>query len=144
MYMFHTHALIHSSSGHPRTAHLGLPLLQKGLESLLCGSTFVVVADDQDDVVPAELTHHVEPHVRLVRVRRHSAQEGKMNTLRRRKQNGGRVLIVLIPDACFQLIKHYLNDPFRHLSLHCASLVLSFHVHILALFQHIVLSLYFH
>lgn len=64
--MSHTGTLIHSSVRHPRTAHLGLPLLQKGLESLLCGSTFVVVADDQDDVVPAELTHHVEPHVRLV------------------------------------------------------------------------------
>lgn len=75
---------------HPRTAHLGLPFLQKGLESLLCGSTFVIVAYDQDDVVPAELTHHVEPHVCLVRVRRHCAQEGKMDTLRGRKQNGGR------------------------------------------------------
>lgn len=86
MYVLHTHTLTHSSYGHPRTAHLGLPLLQKGLESLLRSPTFVVVADDQDDVVPAELVHHVEPHVRLVRVRRHGAQEGKMDTLR--QQNG--------------------------------------------------------
>lgn len=91
MCMFHTHALIHSRYRRPRTAHLGLPLLQKRLQSLLGGSTFVVVADDQDDVVPAELTHHVEAHVHLVWVRRHGAQEGKVDTLGRRKQNGGRI-----------------------------------------------------
>lgn len=41
----------------------------------------MVIAHDQDDVVPVELAHQVKPHVRLVRVGGHRPQEGQMDTL---------------------------------------------------------------
>ena len=41
----------------------------------------MVVADDEDDVVPAKLPHHVEPHVGLVGVRGHRPKEGQMDAL---------------------------------------------------------------
>lgn len=57
------------------SADLGLSLLQQRLQPLLGGSALVVVADDQDDVVPPELPHQVEPDLSLVGVRRHRPQE---------------------------------------------------------------------
>lgn len=65
-------------------ADLGLSLLQQRLQPLLSGSAFVVIADDQDDVVPPELSHQVEPDVGLVGVRRHRPQERQVDALRRR------------------------------------------------------------
>lgn len=86
----HTLTLTHrggeeeGGAGFPAAAasHLGLPLLQQRLQPLLGRPPLVVVADDQDDVVPVELAHQVEPHVRLVGVRRHGAQEGQVDALR--------------------------------------------------------------
>lgn len=54
----------------PAPSHLSFPLLQQRLQPLLGGAALVVIADDQDDVIPAELTHHVKPHVCLVGVGR--------------------------------------------------------------------------
>lgn len=65
--------------------HLGLALLQQRLQPLLGGSALVVVADDQDDVVPPELPHQVEPHLGLVRVRRHGPQERQVDALEDRR-----------------------------------------------------------
>lgn len=59
----------------PRVSHLRLPLLQERLQFLLSRAALVVIAHDQDDVIPAELAHHVKPHLGLVGVRRHRAQE---------------------------------------------------------------------
>lgn len=67
-------------------ADLGLSLLQQRLQSLLSGSSFVVVADDQDDVVPPELPHQVEPDVSLVGVRRHRPQERQVDALRKKRK----------------------------------------------------------
>lgn len=60
---------------------LGLSLLQQCLQSLLSSSSFMVVADDQDDVVPPELPHQVEPNLSLVGVRGHGPQEGQVDAL---------------------------------------------------------------
>ena len=65
-----------------RASHLCFPLLQEGLEPLLSSPPLVVVAHYQDDVVPVELTHQVEPHVCLVGVGRDCPQEGQVDTLR--------------------------------------------------------------
>lgn len=65
-----------------RASHLRFPLLQEGLEPLLSSPPLVVVAHYQDDVVPVELAHQVEPHVRLVGVGRDCPQEGQMDTLK--------------------------------------------------------------
>lgn len=70
----------------PQLSHLGLPLFQQRLQPLLGGSALVVVADDQDDVAPAEFAHQVEPHVGLVGVGRYRAQEGEVDAL----EDGGR------------------------------------------------------
>lgn len=59
----------------PKSSHLRLPLLQERLQPLLSRTSLVVIAHDQDDVIPAELAHHVEPHLGLVGVRRDRAQE---------------------------------------------------------------------
>lgn len=85
--------LAHSGIGraNPRGAgasHLCLSLLQQGLEPLLSGPPLVVVAHDQDDVVPVELAHQVEPHVRLVGVGRDCPQEGQVDTLRSGESKG--------------------------------------------------------
>ena len=65
-----------------RASHLCFPLLQEGLEPLLSSPPLVVVAHYQDDVVPVELAHQVEPHMRLVGVGRDCPQEGQMDALR--------------------------------------------------------------
>lgn len=92
----HTHTHAHSvsqthtpedggSAGEgARASHLGLSLLQEGLEPLLSSPALVVVAHDQDDVVPVELAHQVEPNVCLVGVRRDGPQKGQVDTLRGR------------------------------------------------------------
>lgn len=46
----------------------------------------VVIAHYQDDVVPVELAHQVEPHVRLVGIRRDCPQKGQVDALRSMKQ----------------------------------------------------------
>lgn len=69
-------------SGPPAQAHLGLALLQQRLQALLGRAALVVVAHQQDDVVPAVHAHHLEPHARLVRVGRHGAQEAQVDALR--------------------------------------------------------------
>lgn len=46
----------------------------------------MVVAHYQDDVVPVELAHQVEPHVRLVRVGRDCPQKGQVDALRSARQ----------------------------------------------------------
>lgn len=80
----HTHLRTEGSAGQGAGAsHLGLSLLQEGLEPLLSSPALVVVAHDQDDVVPVELAHQVEPNVRLVGVRRDGPQEGQVDALRR-------------------------------------------------------------
>ncbi|TNN43557.1 hypothetical protein EYF80_046269 [Liparis tanakae] len=53
----------------------------EGLEPLLSGPPLVVVAHYQDDVVPVELAHQVEPHVGLVGVGGHRPQEGQVDAL---------------------------------------------------------------
>lgn len=78
--------LLGSCSGSPRPRpgpHLGLALLQQRLQALLRGPALVVVADQEDDVVPAVDTHHLEPHTGLVRVGRHRAKEAQVYALRR-------------------------------------------------------------
>lgn len=67
-------------------SHLGFSLLQEGLEPLLSSPPLVVVAHDQDDVVPVELAHQVEPHVRLVGVGRDCPQEGQVDALQSAEQ----------------------------------------------------------
>lgn len=66
-----------------RASHLGFPFLQEGLEPLLSGTALVVVAHNQDDVVPVELAHQVEPNVRLVGVGGDGPQEGQVDTLQK-------------------------------------------------------------
>lgn len=63
--------------------HLGLPLLQQRLQPLLGGAALVVVTDYQDNVVPVEFPHQVEPDVGLVGVWRHRPQEGQVDALPR-------------------------------------------------------------
>lgn len=46
----------------------------------------MVVAYDQDDVVPVELAHQVEPHMRLVGIGRDRPQKGEVDALRGVKQ----------------------------------------------------------
>lgn len=65
-----------------RASHLSFSLLQEGLEPLLSSPPLVVVAHYQDDVVPVELTHEIEPHVRLVGVGWDCPQKGQVDTLR--------------------------------------------------------------
>lgn len=79
----YTHARLHAGARESATyaSHLRLPLLQQGLQSFLCCSSLVVIAHDQNDVIPLELAHHVEPHLGLVRVGRYRAQEGEVDTL---------------------------------------------------------------
>lgn len=67
-------------------SHLCFSLLQEGLEPLLSGPPLVVVTHYQDDVVPVELPHQVEPHVRLVGIGRDCPQKGQVDTLRSTKQ----------------------------------------------------------
>lgn len=67
-------------------SHLCFSLLQQGLEPLLSSPPLVVVAHYQDDVVPVELAHQVEPHVRLVGIGRDCPQKGQVDTLRSMKQ----------------------------------------------------------
>lgn len=62
-------------------SHLCFSLFQKGLEPLLSSPPLVVVAHYQDDVVPVELAHQVEPHMRLVGVGRDCPQKGQVDTL---------------------------------------------------------------
>lgn len=62
-------------------SHLRLSLLQEGLEPLLSSPPLVVVAHYQDDVVPVELAHQVEPNVRLVGIRWDCPQKGQVDTL---------------------------------------------------------------
>lgn len=81
------HKLEEASPERPRASHLGLPLLQERLQPLLRSAALVVIAHDQDDVIPAELAHHVKPHLGLVGVRRHRAQERQVDALRRRTQD---------------------------------------------------------
>lgn len=53
--------------------HLGLTLLQQRLQALLRRPALVVVADQQDDMVPVVDAHHLKPDAGLVRVGRHGA-----------------------------------------------------------------------
>lgn len=71
-------------------AHLGLSLLQQRLQSLLRGASFMVIADNQDDVVPPELSHQVKPDLSLVGIRWHRPQERQVDAL-----NGDSFLIIL-------------------------------------------------
>ena len=79
--------------------HLGLALLQQRLQAFLRRPALVVVADQEDDVVPAVDAHHLEPHAGLVGVGRHGAQEAQVDALRgtaglrrgRRPRQGARV-----------------------------------------------------
>ncbi len=68
-------------------SHLCFSLLQEGLKSLLSSPPLVVVAHYQDDVVPVELAHQVEPHVCLVGIWRDCPQKGEVDTLRSTKQD---------------------------------------------------------
>lgn len=90
----HTHVMCSTLRLHVRVyelicgrvlADLGLTLLQQGLQSLLGGSALVVVAHDQDDVIPPELPHQVEPHLCLVGVWRHRPQERQVDALHERR-----------------------------------------------------------
>lgn len=83
----HSGATAHALSvPRARTPHLCFSLLQEGLQPLLGGPSLVVVAHYQDDVVPVELAHQVEPNVRLVGIRRDCAQKGQMDALRSAEQ----------------------------------------------------------
>ena len=62
--------------------HLGLALLQQRLQAFLRRPALVVVADQEDDVVPAVDAHHLEPDAGLVGVGRHGAQEAQVDALR--------------------------------------------------------------
>lgn len=73
----------------PQRPYLGLSLLQQRLQSLLGRSSLVVVADDQNDVVPAELSHQVEPDLGLVGVRWDGPQEGQVDALQDRRTHTG-------------------------------------------------------
>lgn len=61
--------------------HLGLPFLQQRLQALLRCPSLVVVADQQDDVVPVVDSHHLKPDAGLVGVGRHGAKETQVDTL---------------------------------------------------------------
>lgn len=67
-------------------SHLCFSLLQEGLKPLLSSPPLVVVAHYQDDVVPVELAHQIEPHVRLVGIGRDCPQKGQVDTLRSVRQ----------------------------------------------------------
>lgn len=64
-----------------RTSHLCFSLLQEGLQPLLGGPSLVVVAHNQDDVVPVKLAHQVEPNMGLVGIWGDCAQKGQMDAL---------------------------------------------------------------
>lgn len=66
-------------------ADLGLSLLQQGLQPLLGSATLMVIADNQDDVVPPKLPHQVKPDLCLVGIRRHGPQERQVDALQRRR-----------------------------------------------------------
>jgi len=68
---------------------LGLALLQQRLQALLRGPALVVVADQEDDVVPAVDAHHLEPHAGLVGVGRHRAEEAQVYALRGHRRAEG-------------------------------------------------------
>lgn len=96
-YNTHTTARAHAHTlwGGPLGAgasHLCFSLLQEGLEPLLSSPPLVVVAHYQDDVVPVELPHQVEPHVCLVGVGRDCPQEGQVDTLRGHQAKNRNVL----------------------------------------------------
>lgn len=65
-----------------RVSHLRLSFLQKRLQLFLRRPAFMIIANDQDDVVPAKLSHHVEPDLGLMRVWRHCAQERQVDALK--------------------------------------------------------------
>lgn len=67
-------------------SHLGLTLLKQCLQSLLGGSALVVVADDQDDVIPVEFAHHVKPNMGLMGIGGDGSQEGQVDALNRRRR----------------------------------------------------------
>ena len=77
----HTHTLTPRKVLCLGASHLRLSLFQERLQPLLGGPPLVVVADDEDDVVPAELAHHVEPDVGLVGVGWDGAEEGQVDAL---------------------------------------------------------------
>lgn len=80
---WHEHVLVLTRVCGRVAADLGLSLLQQSLQTFLGGSALVVIAHNQDDVVPPELSHEVEPDLSLVRVGRHGPQEGQVDALRR-------------------------------------------------------------
>ena len=48
----------------------------------------MVITHDEDDVVPPELSHQVEPHLGLVGVGRHGPEEGQVDTLHTEERRG--------------------------------------------------------
>lgn len=63
----------------------------------------MVIAHDQDDVIPLELTHHVKPHLGLVGIGWHRAQEGEVDALD--GQLGEEELVNLKGPRQFQFIR---------------------------------------
>lgn len=65
--------------------HLGFTFLQQRLQPLLGGSALVVVTDDQNDVVPPELSHQVKPHLSLMGVGWYGPQERQVDALKEKE-----------------------------------------------------------
>lgn len=59
----------------------------------------MVVAHNQDDVVPPELSHQIEPDMSLVGVRRHRPQERQVDALRTKRNK----VLVLTMDVLIRL-----------------------------------------
>lgn len=61
--------------------HLGLTLLQQRLQALLSCPALMVIADQQDDMVPVVDSHHLKPDAGLVGVGWHRAKEAQVDAL---------------------------------------------------------------
>lgn len=61
--------------------HLGLTLLQQCLQTLLRCSSLMVIADQQDDMVPVVDSHHLKPHTGLMGVGWYSSEEAQVDAL---------------------------------------------------------------
>lgn len=65
----------------------------------MCSTTFVVVADYQNDVIPVEDSHHLKPDVGLVRVWWDRAQKGQVDALQGRTRAKHRLVWVICQGA---------------------------------------------